>query len=431
MRAHRLIVALALLRPPRAAAPARAARRRAAAPSRRRRSACRIWCGSTRISEPAVSPGRQARRLYRCAPRTWTPTRGAPPSGCSISASATPRRCGSPIWRPTRASPEWSARRALPLLPVEPQRLEPGVARRRRRRRAHCRSPTCRSMSAPSASRPKADRVLVSVEVYRDCADLACTKQRLDAAAHSRGARGALRQDLRAALGHVERRPPLAAVRDRARRLGPRERDAGQSDRRPRRRRAEQAVRRPRGLRDQSRTDSRWRSRCAPCRWANPGRPTSTSTSSPAARRNAAQFDRRQSGLGRPAGLLARRLDARLPRHGPARIRSRTAFIWCCSTCRAGDKRPLTQNWDRSIGSFAWSRDGKTLFATTDHLGQHPLWAIDAATGRASAITGDGDVEGFSVGPKKVFYTHSNLANPGRSLLGRIRRRQAARSSRI
>jgi dipeptidyl aminopeptidase/acylaminoacyl peptidase len=79
---------------------------------------------------------------------------------------------------------------------------------------------------------------------------------------------------------------------------------------------------------------------------------------------------------------------------------------------QSGVKRPLTQNWDRSIASFAWSPDGKTLFATTDHLGQHPLWAIDAATGRAAAITGDGEVEGFSVAPKLVFFIQSNLANP-------------------
>jgi dipeptidyl aminopeptidase/acylaminoacyl peptidase len=75
-------------------------------------------------------------------------------------------------------------------------------------------------------------------------------------------------------------------------------------------------------------------------------------------------------------------------------------------------KHPLTQNWDRSVASYRWSRDGKTLFATADHLGQHPLWAIDTATGRTAAITGDGDVEGFSVGPKDIFYTQSTLASP-------------------
>ena len=124
-----------------------------------------------------------------------------------------------------------------------------------------------------------------------------------------------------------------------------------------------------------------------------------------------AQSDCRQSGVGRQAGVFARRLDARLLGHGPAGIRIRPLSSGAAQSADR-DKRPLTQNWDRSISSFAWSRDGKTLFATTDHLGQRPLWAIDANTGRASAITGAGEVEGFSVGPRKVFYTLSNLANP-------------------
>jgi dipeptidyl aminopeptidase/acylaminoacyl peptidase len=79
---------------------------------------------------------------------------------------------------------------------------------------------------------------------------------------------------------------------------------------------------------------------------------------------------------------------------------------------KSGTARPLTRGWDRSIAAFAWAPDGKTLFATTDHLGQRPLWAIDAATGRTSAITGDGDVESFAVGPRQVFYTQSSLGAP-------------------
>ena len=42
---------------------------------------------------------------------------------------------------------------------------------------------------------PKGDRILVSVEVYLDCSDLACTKQRLEAAANSK-AGGVLYRDL-------------------------------------------------------------------------------------------------------------------------------------------------------------------------------------------------------------------------------------------
>jgi dipeptidyl aminopeptidase/acylaminoacyl peptidase len=79
---------------------------------------------------------------------------------------------------------------------------------------------------------------------------------------------------------------------------------------------------------------------------------------------------------------------------------------------QSGAKRQLTASWDRSIAGFAWTHDGKSLFASTDHLGQHPLWAVDMASGRQSAITGAGDVESFSVGTSKVFYAQSSLGGP-------------------
>jgi len=79
---------------------------------------------------------------------------------------------------------------------------------------------------------------------------------------------------------------------------------------------------------------------------------------------------------------------------------------------KTGVKQALTQNWDRSITSFAWQPNGKALIAATDHLGQHPLWSIDAITGRAAAITGAGKVESFSIGTGKVFYTLSTLGSP-------------------
>jgi dipeptidyl aminopeptidase/acylaminoacyl peptidase len=79
---------------------------------------------------------------------------------------------------------------------------------------------------------------------------------------------------------------------------------------------------------------------------------------------------------------------------------------------KSGVKRALTQNWDRSITGYAWSRDGRTLFATADHLGQRPLWSIDVGSGRAAAVTATGEVEGFSVGPSKIFYTLSTLGSP-------------------
>jgi dipeptidyl aminopeptidase/acylaminoacyl peptidase len=79
---------------------------------------------------------------------------------------------------------------------------------------------------------------------------------------------------------------------------------------------------------------------------------------------------------------------------------------------KSGAKRALTTNWDRSISSFAWAPDGKSLLATADDRGQRPLWSIDAKSGRVAAITGDGEVEAFVAGPRQVFYTQSTLAHP-------------------
>jgi dipeptidyl aminopeptidase/acylaminoacyl peptidase len=79
---------------------------------------------------------------------------------------------------------------------------------------------------------------------------------------------------------------------------------------------------------------------------------------------------------------------------------------------KTGISHALTAAWDRSIDGFAWSRDGKSLFATAEHLGQEPLWIIDASSGRASAITGEGRVEGFSVGKTEIAYATSDFKNP-------------------
>ncbi len=51
-----------------------------------------------------------------------------------------------------------------------------------------------------------------------------------------------------------------------------------------------------------------------------------------------------------------------------------------------GTARTLTEDWDRSPGGLVWSPDGTTLYATADNVGNHSLFAIDAATGRVQAL---------------------------------------------
>jgi dipeptidyl aminopeptidase/acylaminoacyl peptidase len=78
-----------------------------------------------------------------------------------------------------------------------------------------------------------------------------------------------------------------------------------------------------------------------------------------------------------------------------------------------GPTRVLTQAWDRSAGDLAWSPDGKTLYASADNLGQHSLFAIDAASGNARVVVKDGTVSTPAVaGSDRIVYGLDTLLAP-------------------
>ncbi|MGH8176901.1 MAG: prolyl oligopeptidase family serine peptidase [Steroidobacter sp.] len=79
---------------------------------------------------------------------------------------------------------------------------------------------------------------------------------------------------------------------------------------------------------------------------------------------------------------------------------------------KTGERRALTQGWDRSVDSIEFSHDGRTLYAATDHFGQHPLWSVDVKTGKPTMLTGPGRVESFSVGEKQIVFSLSSLKSP-------------------
>ena len=253
---------------------------------------------------------------------------------------------------------------------------------------------------------PKSDRIVVSIEVYLDCADLACTKQRLDATARSK-AGGVLYQQLFVrhwdAWSDGRRSQLFAMALDDVARGTPVNLSGGIGD----------VPGKPFGGREDY-------------AFSPDGGQVAFSVRAMAGEAWSTNFDVYSVAAegGTPRNLTADNpaLDGQpafspdgtqlayvaMDRPGFEADRQHLVLL----NLKSGVKRPLTQNWDRSIASFAWGKDGKTLFATADHLGQRPLWAIDVATGRASAITGAGEVEGFSVGSRKIFYTFSTLGSP-------------------
>ncbi|WP_343731765.1 S9 family peptidase [Duganella sp.] len=76
-----------------------------------------------------------------------------------------------------------------------------------------------------------------------------------------------------------------------------------------------------------------------------------------------------------------------------------------------GKKRTVAESWDRSIADFRWTPDSKALLAVADDIGQHRLFSIDAASGKITALTGKGYVSGFDVARDTVVIAHANLAS--------------------
>ncbi|HWK37014.1 S9 family peptidase [Sphingomonas sp.] len=57
-----------------------------------------------------------------------------------------------------------------------------------------------------------------------------------------------------------------------------------------------------------------------------------------------------------------------------------------------GRVRALTEGWDRSVASIAWSPDSKRLYVTADDTQETPVFAVDAASGKVTRLTQEGHV---------------------------------------
>jgi dipeptidyl aminopeptidase/acylaminoacyl peptidase len=74
--------------------------------------------------------------------------------------------------------------------------------------------------------------------------------------------------------------------------------------------------------------------------------------------------------------------------------------------------RVLTEAWDCSVSSLAWTPDGTKLLASAPNKGQTSLFAVDAATGKAETLVGQGTVAGFAPAGDGVVFERNDLKSP-------------------
>jgi acylaminoacyl-peptidase len=86
---------------------------------------------------------------------------------------------------------------------------------------------------------------------------------------------------------------------------------------------------------------------------------------------------------------------------------------------RTGRTREVAPDWDRSAGSLQWSGDGSALYATADEAGTHRLFSIDVASGKATARSTGGAIEGYVAGKDALIFSRSSLTSPANLFLAK------------
>jgi len=71
--------------------------------------------------------------------------------------------------------------------------------------------------------------------------------------------------------------------------------------------------------------------------------------------------------------------------------------------------REIAPAWDRSADGIVLSKDGATLYTSAQHVGQHPLFAVDVASGAVTQVVGEGSVSAFDIAGDTLAFTRSTL----------------------
>jgi dipeptidyl aminopeptidase/acylaminoacyl peptidase len=77
-----------------------------------------------------------------------------------------------------------------------------------------------------------------------------------------------------------------------------------------------------------------------------------------------------------------------------------------------GTPREVAPKWDRTVAHLGVARDGRTLLATASDVGQSVLFSIDVGSGRVTPLSGAGSVGDYSAAPKGAVVVWHDLANP-------------------
>ncbi|WP_445429000.1 S9 family peptidase [Alishewanella sp. HL-SH05] len=77
-----------------------------------------------------------------------------------------------------------------------------------------------------------------------------------------------------------------------------------------------------------------------------------------------------------------------------------------------GEKKEVAPNWDRSISDYQFGLDNRTIYVTTQDVGQYSIYAINTSFGDVVKVYGDGYAGNLQVASDKIVFTNHRLNMP-------------------
>ncbi|MBP6596862.1 MAG: S9 family peptidase [Arenimonas sp.] len=84
-----------------------------------------------------------------------------------------------------------------------------------------------------------------------------------------------------------------------------------------------------------------------------------------------------------------------------------------------GTTREIAPDWDRSADNATLSADGKSLYTLAGDVGTHALFKVDIGTGAVAKIVPGGTVGGFDLVGDTLAFTRENLKSPAQAFVAR------------
>lgn len=92
-----------------------------------------------------------------------------------------------------------------------------------------------------------------------------------------------------------------------------------------------------------------------------------------------------------------------------------------------GETRQIAADWDRSADTLQWSSDGRTLYTTAGDVGQTRIFGIDVRRGTVTPLTGEGHVSAFQQTRSGFLFAQDSLRRPSELFVKTFRGREMPR----